>query len=332
MWTELNTPEIYRLALLIGAFVAVNYKDKYGVIPGGIIIPGYLIILFLISPLWCITTFNLSFLVYFIYQKYLVSTNYKRRTPMYILGALSLALANLVGLIYIQLGWLTPSLDNLSGSLVPGIIAFTLSKQRMDKVLKGIAISTVLTAGILAIVYLIGSEVFYLDWNTLNRLYAGSDTLDLKYSLIQFYLALAIGYGVYHFHGIRSGGYLITPITAALLLKPISAITFLLGGFLVYWATQLLTELTLTIGLKRYVLVLYLSTIWVWGTELFLAKIDATILPFSQSNLLVIIALLSTVNDAILYETKNILPWLTFTVFISLSFQMFITHLSKVFV
>ncbi|MBD2014354.1 hypothetical protein H6F96_10260 [Microcoleus sp. FACHB-53] len=63
-----NTPEIHRLALNIGAFVAIAYKDRYGVIPGGVIVPGFIIVLFLLSPIWCITSLALSFAVYFIYS------------------------------------------------------------------------------------------------------------------------------------------------------------------------------------------------------------------------------------------------------------------------
>lgn len=98
MLESFNSPEVCRLSLAIGAFVAVKYKDNYGIIPGGIIVPGFIIALWLISPLWCATVVALAFPVYWLYQKFLARTGYKRRTPMYLLATLSLAIANLVAL------------------------------------------------------------------------------------------------------------------------------------------------------------------------------------------------------------------------------------------
>ena len=328
MLSALNTPEIYRLALVIGALVAVHYKDRYGIIPGGIMIPGFIIVLFILSPIWCLTSLSLSFVVYFIYKRFLDRTGYKRRTPMYILGSLSIAIASILELIYRQLGWLNPSLEVLFGSLMPAIIAFTFTRQNIKKVVQGIAISTGLTAFILLIIYLIGTQILNADFNTIRPLYAGLEPLRLKYHIVQFYIALGAGYLIYHFQNVRSGGYMVSPIAAVLLLQPVSAILFLLGCFIVYWITQWICELTLTVGLKRYALVLFLSTIFVWGTELLVAKLDFTILPFQGSNFFVIIALLSYVNDGILYGYKNILPCMILTIAISTTTIIIIDFLS----
>jgi hypothetical protein len=60
------------------------------------------------------------------------------------------------------------------------------------------------------------------------------------------------------------------------------------------------------VGLNRYALALCLSTIFVWGVELVFLQLDSTILPFQGSSVLVIIAMLSFVNDSILYGHKNV--------------------------
>jgi hypothetical protein len=231
MFEALNTPEISRLALVIGTFTAITYKNISGVNPGGVIVPGLIIILFLISPIWCISILALAFIVYFIYERFLEKTSYKRRTPMYILSTISLALANLVALVYVQLGWLLPSLDNLSGTLLPAVIAFTFTKQKMRKVVKGIAVTTLATAFSLAIVYLIGFYLLNINFDTLRLLYVGKETLEFKFPLIQFYIALAVGYLFYRYKGVRSGGYMVAPVAAALLVYPLSAVFFLLGCF-----------------------------------------------------------------------------------------------------
>jgi hypothetical protein len=176
MLESLNSPEICRLSLVIGAFVAVKYKDNYGIISGGIIVPGFIIALMLISPLWCGTVVALAFPVYWLYQKFFARTGYKRRTPMYLLATISLAIANLVALIYIQLGWFVPSLDNLTGTMLPAVIAFTFTKQKPAEVVRGIILTTLITAAIVVAIYGIGSAYLNLDFDTLRPIYPSSVT------------------------------------------------------------------------------------------------------------------------------------------------------------
>ncbi len=327
MLESLNSPEICRLSLAIGAFVAVKYKDNYGIIPGGIIVPGFIIALMLISPLWGGTVLALAFPVYWLYQKFLTRTGYKRRTPMYLLATISLAIANLIALIYIQLGWFVPSLDNLSGTMLPAVIAFTFTKQKPTKVVRGIIITTLITAVIVLVIYGIGSAYLNLNFDTLRPVYAGKATLQIKYPLVQFYVALAVGYFIYRSQDVRSGGYMVAPVTAALLIQPIGAIVFVLGCILVYLLTQKICQFTLLIGLKRYALVLLLSTTYIWLIELLFAYFDSTILPFQGSNLFAIIAMLSCVNDRILYANKNIEFCMAIALVTAL-FSLFISELA----
>ena len=325
-----NTPEIHRLALNIGAFVAIAYKDRYGVIPGGVIVPGFIIVLFLLSPIWCITSLALSFAVYFIYKRFLAQTSYKRRTPMYILAFISLAIANLIGLIYIKLGWLYPSLDSLSGTLLPAVIAFTLTKQKMNKVISAIAVTTLATLGILTAIYLIGSFVFSIDFDVLRGYYSSKEILGIHYHLFQFFSALAVSYLFYRFKDVRSGGYMVAPVAAALLVKPISAIIFLIGCITVYLVIQAICQFTLLIGLKRYVVALFFSTLFVWTTELLFINFDFNTLPFQGGNLFVIIAMMSYVNDSILYANKKVINYMVLTVLAAL-FALFVANTAVVY-
>lgn len=313
-----NTPEIHRLALTIGAFVAIAYRDRYGVIPGGVIVPGLIIVLFLLSPIWCVTSLALSFAVYFIYNRFLAKTSYKRRTPMYILAFLSLAIANSVGLIYTKLGWLYPSLDSLSGTILPAVIAFTLTKQKMNKVTRAIAITTFATLGIVTAIYLVGSSLFNLDFDVLRGYYSSKEVLRIPYHLFQFYTALAVSYLFYRFKDVRSGGYMVAPVAAALLVQPVSAIVFLIGCVTVYLVVQTICQLTLLIGLKRYVVALFFSTLFIWTTELLFIHFDFNQLPFQGGNLFVIVAMMSYVNDSILYASKNVINYMVLNVLAAL--------------
>ncbi len=325
-----NTPEIHRLALNIGAFVAIAYRDRYGVIPGGVIVPGFIIVLFLLSPIWCITSLALSLVVYFVYKRFLDRTSYKRRTPMYILAFLSLAIANSVGLIYIKLGWLYPSLNSLSGTILPAVIAFTLTKQKMNKVAKAIAITTVATLGIVTAIYLVGSLLLNLDFDVLRGYYSDKEVLRINYHLFQFYVALAVSYLFYRFKDVRSGGYMVAPVAASLLINPVSAIVFLVGCITVYLVVQIICQLTLLIGLKRYVVALFFSTLFIWTTELLFIHFDFNQLPFQGGNLFVIVAMMSYVNDSILYASKNVMVYMTLTVLAAL-IALFVANTAAVY-
>lgn len=332
MFESLNTPELCRLSLVVGAFTAIKYKDKHGIIPGGIIVPGFIIILFLVSPIWCVTVLVLSFVIYWLYKRFLDRTGYKRRTPMYLLATLSLAIAHCVAFVYVQLGWLVPSLDNLSGALLPAVIAFTFTKQKMPEVVKGIVFTTLITVVIVTIVYAVGSRLFHLDFDTIRPAYAGKDKLELKYPIIQFYVALTVGYLIYRSRDIRSGGYTVAPVAAALFVYPLSAIVFLIGTTIVYFLTQLICELTLIIGLKRYTLALFLSTIVVWSSEILFLHINSTILPFQGSNIFVIITMMSYVNDGLLFKDKSILSVMGTHIVLAIVFLVIINIVSIIFV
>jgi hypothetical protein len=89
----LNTPEIERFSIAIGALAAMAWKDRRGVIPGGIVVPGFLVNALLLSAPWCLAIILVSVITQAIYQRWLERAEYQRRQPMYILGALSLLLS-----------------------------------------------------------------------------------------------------------------------------------------------------------------------------------------------------------------------------------------------
>jgi len=321
---SINTQEIQRLALVLGAIVAVKYKNMYGVTPGGVIVPGVLIVLFLISPIWCFSVIGLSFFIYWLYQRFLTKANYKRRTPMYVLAALSLGIAHPLSVAYSELGLMTPTLDSFSGALIPAIIAFTWTRQKIGLVSRAIVTTTVITAVILGGIYVLGTQGLGLEFDTIQEMIRGKNTLGLKYPLIQLYVMLGVGYWIYRRVNIRSGGYVIAPAAAALLINPISAVFFLIGCVVVYFLTKAICEASLIVGLNRYALTLCLSTVFVWGIELIVLAIDSTILPFQGSSVLVIIAMLSFVNDSLLYASKQVYAYMggMLTIAIALTFTL----------
>jgi hypothetical protein len=307
---ELNTPEIHRLALIVGSFTAIHYKDRWGVIPGGIIVPGFLVILLTLSPLWCFAVLASAYAIHAIFEKYLNRVEYQRRTPMYILTVLSILLTYPVALLYMQAGILPTSLDSLSGTMLPAVIAFTFFRQGVERVSRGMAIATAITAAITALLLLAGRLLINCDFNYLNQYYQPGESLHFNARVVQFLVCLLIGYLIYKRTQMRAGGYMVAPVAAAMLLQPLSAIVFLMGCFFVYFNIKIMSTYSLIIGLRRYVIGLLYSIVFVWGVELAFIAMGSKQLPFQGNHLFVIIAIMSYANDCILHEERKVIPWM----------------------
>ncbi|NET68511.1 MAG: hypothetical protein F6K63_30600 [Moorea sp. SIO1G6] len=310
MFETINTSEITRLALLIGAYSALHYKKTEGVIPGGIIVPGLLVVSLILSPMWGISLIGLAFVLYAFYQCYFKQSS-KPRTPMYILAMISLFSVYPIAILYDSLGWMELSQDSLTGSLLPAIIAFSWLKQKRLKVLQGIGITTLFTGGIVATIYWLGWSWLDLDFNIVHPAYADQLDIEFNYPMFQFGIVLLLGYWIYQKSSVRSGGYIVLSAAAALLMQPLSAVAFLLGCLLVGTLSWFISRYSLIIGLNRYSLVLFMSVVYVWGVELLVLLFNPTLVPFRGLNLLVVIAMISLVNDALLYWKQGGVKYMT---------------------
>ena len=308
--TQLNTPEIQRISIAIGAVVAMIWKDRRGVLPGGIIVPGFLANMLLLSAPWCLTILLVSIAIQAIYRRWLQRVDHQRRQPMYILGILSLLLSTPIAWLQIQAGLLPYSSDAISGTLLPGVIAFNLHRQGLKPVLGGALAVTALTALLTGLLVLGGSTLLQVDFNQLNHYYLHADNLKVRAQLLQFIVALLVGSVLYHRTGMRPGGYMVAPIAAALLLDPLSAGMFTTGCLGVEQGVRWLMKCSLIIGLQRYVAALLMSIGYVWGIELLFIGLDMENLPFQGNHILVIIAILSYANDAVLEGARRVLPWM----------------------
>jgi Capsule biosynthesis CapC len=329
MFESLNTSEITRLALLIGAYSALHYKTTEGVIPGGIIVPGLMVVTLIFSPIWGMSLIGLAFVLYAFYERYLKQSS-KPRTPMYILAMMSLVLAYPIAILYDNLGWMRFSEDGLTGSLLPAIIAFSWTKQDRFKVLKGIGITTLFTGGMVATIYWVGWSWLDLDFNIVHPAYADRVDIEFNYPLVQLGLILLLGYWIYQKSSVRSGGYIVLPAAAALLMEPVSAITFSVGCLFVGGLSWLICRYSLIIGLNRYGLVLFLSVVYVWGVELLLLILNPTVVPFRGLNLLVVIAMITLVNDSLLYWKKGGLKSMALLGLLAIALNFIASHLSQI--
>ena len=317
---EFNTPEINRIILIIGAFAAVSYKDRKGVIPGGIIVPGFIVILMILSPLWCLAVLACSYAIYAFYNKHLKRVDYQRRTPMYILGFLSLVTTYPVALIYMQIGILPTALDSLSGTMIPAVIALSFSRQGVPGVCRGMAITTAITALITAMILAFGHWVVGNDFNYLNRYYQTGEGIHFNVRVLQFLACLLAGYLIYRHTEMRAGGYMVAPIAAGLLLQPLSGIVFITGCLFTYLAIKLISRYSLIVGLRRYATGLLYSIIYVWGVELLFIRLGIQELPFQGNHLFVVIAIMSYANDCTLHGTRRVVPWMLISILVMVVF------------
>lgn len=325
----IGTPEVQRLALAYGTLLALAYKERMGILPGGIIVPGLVVVLGLLSPIWCLTGLALAPLLLLVYRRWLQRPQHIRRSPMYILASLSLLVSNLVALAYIRLGWLPPNLDGLSGTLLPGILACTLHRQQPARVLRGLALTTVATALLLLLTVLLLRHLS-IDLDAISRAYAAygpEPVLRLQAHGLSFGLALLVGFLLYRSSGLRPGGYVVAPVAAGLLRQTTSAVFLILGCVLVMAMLRLLEAQSLTVGLRRYGAALLFSILWVWGVELWCLQLGVAVLPFQGNHLFVIIAIASYANDLVLQPPQRVLPLMGLSVVVALGVQQLLALL-----
>lgn len=319
----IGTPEVQRLALAYGTLLALAYKERIGILPGGIIVPGMVVVLGMLSPIWCLTGLLLAPLLLLIYRRWLQRASHIRRTPMYIFAGLSLLVSNLVAIAYIHLGWLPPSLDGLSGTLLPGIVACTLHRQPPARVWRGLLLTTVATA-LLVFVTVQLLQDLKIDVGAIERAYAAygpEPVLRLQAHGLTFALALLVGFMIYRASGLRAGGYVVAPVAAALLGQITSTVFLLVGCGLVTVLLRWLEAQSLMVGLRRYGAALLFSILWVWGIELWCLQRGVAVLPFQGNHLFVIIAIASYANDLVLQPPRRVLPWMLLAVLLALGVQ-----------
>jgi hypothetical protein len=306
----LNTPEIQRFSLAIGALLAMSWKERRGVIPGGVVVPGYLVNLMLLSIPWGLAMLPLALGVRAIYRRWLERIEHQRLQSMYYLGILSLLVSTPLAWLYIQAGLLPWSLDSVTGILLPGVISYNMHRQSSRPVLSGIVTVSALTALLTGLIVAAGTLGLQLNFNLLNHYYLHASNIQFRFYWLQALVALIVGLLIYKRTGMRPGGYMVAPAAAALLLDPLSASVFAAGCLTVEAGLRTLMEHSLIVGLNRYVTSLLLSISFVWSAELLFIWLGLQQLPFQGNHLLVIVAILSYANDAVLAGTRRVLPWM----------------------
>lgn len=147
------------IALVIGAVLSLIFAEKTGVLPAGLVVPGYLALVF-DQWLLMIIIFSISFLTYFIvtYGVGRVTILYGRRkfTAMLIVGII---LKLIFDFLYPYMPFEIFEFRGI-GVIVPGLIANTIQKQGFIPTVGSTLLLSAITFGLLFVYRLWFSGVF----------------------------------------------------------------------------------------------------------------------------------------------------------------------------
>lgn len=295
-----SSVELTRVVFLLGAILALLYKKKFGITPGGVIVPGTLAGILFASFLAFIITIISAIACYIIYKFTFGRYALERRWSSLIMVTIS----TIIGLI---LMWTLEVSHVLSQELMmvtlvaPGLIAISARKYHLGKVIIG-------TLSVTAICYIIGWVLLSIvPIGLLTHMSVDLDRytqLSLTNPYIVLPLSLLVAILVYYRFGIRGGGYLVAPFLAAVTFSsPVQAALLAVGIALSYGAVRLALRYTLIIGLERFVFSLFCGFIVV--TLLDLLAATYFIPGYRPSPLVLIIAVAVMTNDLSLQPLKS---------------------------
>lgn len=291
-----------RIVFLLGAVMALFYKKKMGVTPGGIIAPGILAgVLFASFAAFLITM--VSTLICWLIYKFVVS-NYALSNRWTALVNISISVViSLITMMLVQANqWMSQETLLLS-LVVPGLITISAKKYGLGKVMFGTLSVTALAclAGLLLAQIIPYSSLTYLSVHL-----AQFTPLTLTYPFIVLPVSLIMAILIYYRFGIRGGGYLIAPFLAVVAMTaPWQALMLLIGVAVSYLAVRFIQSRTLIIGLERFVISLFMGYLIVTLCD-FIA-IHSGLEMYRPTPLVLIIAVAVLTNDLSLQKTGTTL-------------------------
>lgn len=288
----LSSVDLVRLVFLIGAVLALVYKKKIGVTPGGIIVPGVLTGLLFTSFLAFIITLAATLICLGLYKITLGRYALSKRWTAFALISASVTLSLIATAIVESTHLLGHEIIAFS-LVVPGLIAISANKYGVGKVLLG-------TLAVTAVCYLIAWVLILTIPYTLlshTTVELGQyQQLSLTNPYITIPLSLITAIVLYIKFGIRSGGYLVAPFIAAVTFSsPIQAVMLLLGVAISTLLVRLALRFTLIIGLERFVFSIFCAYIMVGIMDAI--AISVAIPGYRPAPLVLIVAVAILTND-----------------------------------
>jgi hypothetical protein len=288
----LSSVDLVRLVFLIGAVLALVYKKKVGVTPGGIIVPGVITGLLFTSFLAFIITLATTFICYGLYKVTLGRYALSKRWTAFALIGTSVTLS-LIATAFVESTHLIGHEIIAFSLVVPGLIAISANKYGMGRVLIG-------TLAVTAVCYFIAwALILAIPYALLSHTtveLGQYQQLSLTNPYVTIPISLLTAIILYYKFNIRSGGYLVAPFIAAVTFSsPIQTLMLIAGVALSTIAVRLALRYTLIIGLERFVFSIFCGYIMVSIMD-FIA-ISATIPGYRPAPLVLIVAVAILTND-----------------------------------
>lgn len=178
--------DIARFAVIIGLFITLLFYDRLKIAPGGMVVPGYIVI-FINHPMQILYTFLVAFAVYLvvgrILMNHMILFGRRRFTVTVLTGAVFAVITeSLIG----SYASFEPFIGyKLIGIIIPGLIAHELIREHKPVfILMSIGFVTILTFGFVWIV----AQIEWVLFSAPNIILLGLLTIDL---------ILLIGFTVY---------------------------------------------------------------------------------------------------------------------------------------
>lgn len=292
--------DLTRVVFLIGAVLALMYKKKTGITPGGVIVPGLLAVTLDVSFLAFISTMALAVLCSYVYKytlnTFALSTRWAMLANVGISVTLSIATIELMR--HTHLGGQEFLLFSM---IIPGLVSQNAKKYSLTKVMYGALAVTAATYAIGWLLTLVAPET----WTTaLTTQLAAYRPLVLSHAYVVLALSLLMAGLVYFKYKLRAGGYLVAPFLAIVAFSSIPQ--FIMFGTAVaasYLLVQVVQKHTLTIGLDRFIVSLFCGYFAV--TIMDLVAIHAGIAHYRPSPLVLIVAIAVFTNDLCLQPVRD---------------------------
>ncbi len=292
--------DLMRAIFLVGAVLALLYKKRFGVTPGGIIVPGLLTgVIFQSFIAFMVMTIN-TLLCWLIY-KYVVS-NFALSNRWTALVNISISvIISLAAMAVVDTYHLLHQETLLISMVIPGLITISAKKYGIGRVLYACGI---VTAAVSAVALLLANVIPYNTLSFFSTHLSMYKPLELTYPLIALPISLLAAILIYYRFGIRGGGYLISPFLAVVFITAPIQGAMVAGGIAIsYLIVRIVQRFTLIIGLERFVLSLFCAYFLVSIMDLIAIKYHLA--SYRPTPLILIIAIAVFTNDLTLQSAPR---------------------------
>lgn len=297
---ELFTPsvDLARIVFIIGAVLAMLYKKKLGITPGGIVVPAFLALMLDQSYIWFGSILIISLLTRLVYRYTLEPRALPRQWQVFANISISAVLVLLAQFLFLKR---LPLVEAAAfGFVIPGLIGVNSVRYGTVKVLGGALAVTALTYAIgWALAMAVPSGIA----TALTAQLGAFEPLELGNPFIYLPAGLLVtGLTMWRF-GARTGGYLLAPFLGLLASQSwLQFVAFIAGVGVSYGILQLVLRYSLIVGLERFLVALLLAACMVTLTDL--AAVRLALEHYFATSMVLMVAMGVIVNDLCLRRNK----------------------------